>query len=184
MNKILSMSSAPATSFAQRTVDRSQAERLFEQGLTAEKAGDTKTALALYHEAVMRYPQHAAWSWYNIGYIWQELHNNLRMAETFYREATIADPQYVKAYESLGAVLDLQGKFEAALVAYNEALKIDPLHADVHYNLACTYQSYRKHREAVEHFRRYLEYQKDDDERYIQMAQKAIEVLSALLNLA
>jgi tetratricopeptide (TPR) repeat protein len=183
MNKILSMPSAPVTHFAQRAVDLSQAERLFIQGRTAEETGDTKTALALYHEAAMRYPQYAARSWMNIGYIWLE-QNNLRIAEAFYRESIIADPQDILAHQNLAYVLDLQGKLEPAIASYNEALKIDPKCADAHYNLACSYQSLRQHREAVQHFKQYLEYQENNEERYIQAAQKAIQGLSALLNLA
>jgi tetratricopeptide (TPR) repeat protein len=183
MNKILSMPATPVTHFAQQAVDCSQAGRLFEQGLAAHKAGDTKTALALYHEAVMRYPQLAAFSWYSIGCIWYE-QTNLRLAEVFYREATIADRRYVRAYQSLGDVLDLQGKFEAALAAYNAALNIDPQQADVHYNLACAYKNHRRYPEAIEHFERYLDYQNNDEEHYIQAAHRAIQQLKGFLHLA
>lgn len=177
------MATASINHFGQLAVNRAQADRLFEQALAAQEADDIKNALALYHEAVMRYPNLAAWSWHNIGYIWQEQHN-LRMAEAFYREAIIADPRYIHAYQHLGEVLDLQGKLGAAIVAYNEALKIDPLFADAHYNLGIIYQVDRKHRKAIEHFEHYLEYQKGDDERYIEAAQKAIRGLTELLNLA
>jgi tetratricopeptide (TPR) repeat protein len=87
------------------------------------------------------------------------IHYNLReyeKAERFYREATLADPDYALAFFDLGNVLDEMQRMAEATVAYQKAISLVPQYADAHYNLALSYERQGHRRRALRHWLTYV----------------------------
>ncbi|MCK9594004.1 MAG: tetratricopeptide repeat protein [Methanoregula sp.] len=55
-------------------------------------------------------------------------------AINYLKQAIIANPRYSEAYTLLGNCQDCLGHDEDAVVSYNQALAIDPCHADAWFN--------------------------------------------------
>jgi tetratricopeptide (TPR) repeat protein len=57
-----------------------------------------------------------------------------------------------------GSALALDSQFKKAIAEYEQALKLDPYHADIHYNLGVIYDDeLQENEKAVRHYRKYLE---------------------------
>jgi tetratricopeptide (TPR) repeat protein len=68
-----------------------------------------------------------------------------------------SDKEKLDMYYNLAAVYAREGKYEEAEQQYLHALRINPMDADVHYNLGILYDDELKSPEkAVSHYRRYL----------------------------
>ena len=66
------------------------------------------------------------------------------------------NPEYIKAYNSLGSVLSEQGRFDEALVSFQQALRLNPGSAETHYNLGLALQAHGNIDEAIIHYRQAL----------------------------
>jgi len=61
-------------------------------------------------------------------------------AEACARKATTISPWWPEGHNTLGVVFGLQGRYAEAAAAFNEALRIQPAHADARRNLALAYR--------------------------------------------
>ena len=71
----------------------------------------------------------------------QERQGRLVEAERHYRSALEARPDTATAAFNLGVVLEDMKRTSEAVDEYRRAIRIDPRHADAHYNLAGLYQA-------------------------------------------
>ena len=60
---------------------------------------------------------------------------DLERAETYYRDNEL-DPQFADAFVGLGVLADMQGRLGEACAYFEQALEIEPKHADFHLLLA------------------------------------------------
>jgi len=174
---------------------------LFDQGVTASKAGDHDGAIAKFNEAVAMLPD-CYDCYYNIGYAFTQK-KEYDKAEAAFTKAIELKADYVEAYNGLATVFNAQKKFEQAqtasskaaelaaaaaaatpggttgtagvdalynqgVIAWNagkadeaqkkfeEALKLNPDHADSHFQLGMTLVNQNKLADAVVEFETYL----------------------------
>ncbi|HLA28294.1 MAG TPA: tetratricopeptide repeat protein [Syntrophales bacterium] len=88
-------------------------------------------------------------SWRQTGY-W-------RNAETLFRHTAKVTSNNYLAHNNLGAALARQGKIEAAIMQYEEALKIIPLYADALFNIGQALSARGRLEEAEERYRESLQ---------------------------
>ncbi len=172
-------------------------KKLFEDGVTASRAGDHDGAIGKFNEAAALMP--ACFDcYYNIGYA-EAQKKDYPKAEEAFKKAIELKPDYVEAYNGLATVYNAQKKFDdaqaasqkaAALAvatggasagggvdalynqgviawnagkaedakkAFEEALKLDPKHANSHYQLGMCFVNLGKMPEAVTEFESYLQ---------------------------
>ena len=122
----------------------------FLQAVQMEEAGRLDEAVATYEEILKKNPQHAP-SAINLGTIHYHRNDFVR-AETLYRSATVADPNYALAFFDLGNVLDELRRMPEAIEAYQAAIRLAPKYADAHYNLALAYERQGDRRKALGHW--------------------------------
>lgn len=132
----------------------SEAQEMFLRAVRLEERGETlEEAKELYRAILKLQPAHAPAA-INLGTIFYNERDFLA-AETFYRQATIADPEYALAFFDLGNVLDELQRLPEAISAYERALELVPSYADVHYNLALAYERRGESRRALRHWTEY-----------------------------
>ncbi len=127
----------------------------FHAAVQAEEAGEKQRAIAIYEEILSIDPQYAA-ACINLGTVYFHLRRFDR-AEELYRRATEADPGYVLAYFDLGNVLDELERLDESIAAYIKAVTLSPRYADAHYNLALAYERTGQNRNALRHWRAYVQ---------------------------
>jgi tetratricopeptide (TPR) repeat protein len=130
------------------------ADRLFEEGVRLEQAGEVEEARQSYRRALEADPNHTG-ALINLGTI----HFTARefgQAREYYERAVAADPDNALARFNLANVFEEMGLRLEALVHYQAALKLAPDYADAHYNLALLYQTIGQPLRAVRHWRIYL----------------------------
>ena len=88
---------------------------------------------------------------------------NLEQAGLSYRAATLADPRNAAAFISLGYVLCEQRRFEEALPALEQAVRIDPSQVDAHFMLSTLAQDLGDMDLAISHLREVLRLRPDFD---------------------
>jgi len=126
---------------------------LFAQGVAAEEAGKIGEAEAAYKALLRLEPENAS-AHVNLGTIYYNK-KSFKLSEHHYRAAIYADNKYYLAYFDLANVLDDTDRVDEAIMAYLTALKLNPTHADSHYNLALAYEHISKPQKALRHWRRY-----------------------------
>jgi tetratricopeptide (TPR) repeat protein len=153
-------------------------KKLFEDGVAASKAGDHDTALAKFTEAAQMMPN-CYDCYYNIGYAYSQK-KEYDKAEEAFKKSLELKADYVEAYNGLATVYNAQKKFKApggasvdalynqgvidwnagkiaeAKVHFEEALKVNPNHADSHYQLGMALLNEGKLPEAAAEFETYL----------------------------
>lgn len=139
---------------------------LFAAAVRAEELGLLEDAITNYELILGRVPGHAA-SAINLGTLYYNRRDYLR-AEQLYRMATESDANYALAFFDLGNVLDELKRVGEAVVAYQRALALQPRYADAHYNLALALERTGKRRQALRHWRLYL--QLDDSSQWARHA--------------
>jgi tetratricopeptide (TPR) repeat protein len=77
-------------------------------------------------------------------------------AESHYKKALEADPDYALAHFNIANLYDERGDYRHALMHYQQAVRLNPTYADAHYNLALLYQAVGHVMEAVRHWKIYL----------------------------
>ena len=85
-----------------------------------------------------------------------------KAAEELYRQVITKDPKDPDGYESLGASLYFQGKYEEAKAEYTRALEIEPESADALYGLGCVAHKQKKYNEAVRCLQKAMKLGKDE----------------------
>jgi tetratricopeptide (TPR) repeat protein len=171
--------------------------KLFDDGVTASRAGDNDAAIAKFNEAIGIMPT-CYDCFYNVGYAYAQK-KEYDKAEEAFKKAIEQKPDYVEAYNGLATIYNAQKKFDQAqeasqkaatlaaaggaasggaagvdalynqgVIAWNagkaedakkafeEALKVDPKHANSHYQLGMCYINMGKMPEAAAAFEAYL----------------------------
>jgi tetratricopeptide (TPR) repeat protein len=125
------------------------AEELYTKGLTLEDT-DPQAARSLYEAALKADPNHLE-ARINLGRL---LHMDGRLAEAeqVYRFGGQAEPFLVF---NLAVLLEDLGREPEAIVAYREALALDPQFADAHFNLARLYERARDPKASLRHLLAY-----------------------------
>jgi tetratricopeptide (TPR) repeat protein len=103
-----------------------EANRLFSEGLVAQRAGRAFDAAGYYRRAVELNPNlYAAWN--NLGVVLMEQNLNLDAAASFKRALEVSDdPHDPRPYENLGLLYDNAGFSDQALEYYRLALEREP----------------------------------------------------------
>jgi tetratricopeptide (TPR) repeat protein len=172
-------------------------KKLFDEGVTASRAGDNDTALAKFTEAAGVMPT-CYDCYYNIGYAYAQK-KDYPQAEGAFKKAIELKADYPEAYNGLAQVYNAQKKFDEATAAsqkaaelataggatgsgsgvdalynqgviawnagkaedakkaFEEAIKLDPKHANSHYQLAMCLINLGKLPEAVTEFESYIQ---------------------------
>jgi tetratricopeptide (TPR) repeat protein len=127
----------------------SSAEELYAKGLTLEDT-DPSAARGVYEAALKADPNHLE-ARINLGRL---LHMDGRLAEAeqVYRFGGQAEPFLVF---NLAVLLEDLGREPEAIVAYREALALDPQFADAHFNLARLYERARDAKASLRHLLAY-----------------------------
>jgi tetratricopeptide (TPR) repeat protein len=135
-----------------------EAERVQEMFVRAvqfeESAATLDEAVLLYEEILTMRQDHAP-ACINLGTIFYN-QREFAMAESMYRRATEADPEYALAFFDLGNVLDERQRMAEAILAYQRAIEIVPGYADAHYNLALAFERQGERRRALRHWTAYM----------------------------
>ncbi|MGH9631688.1 MAG: tetratricopeptide repeat protein [Bryobacteraceae bacterium] len=134
---------------------RETAERWFQKGLELEQSGAPPEDILHAYETAARLDPTSAGALVNLGTI----HFNARRwatAESYYKKAIEAAPDYPLAHFNIGNLYDEKGEDERALSHYKAALRLNPNYADAHYNVALLYQGNGQVMEAVRHWKIYI----------------------------
>lgn len=86
---------------------------------------------------------------------------DLAAARERYYMAVELDEDYVEARANLGCILAETGQYDLAVAAFEGALRFHPDYADVHYQLARTYDEIRRRDDAEVHWRAFLDHAAD-----------------------
>lgn len=171
-------------------------KKLFDEGVTASRAGDHDTALAKFTEATTIMPT-CYDCFYNIGFALAQKKDYPKAEEAFKKSIELK-ADYIEAYNGLATIYNAQKKFEEAqaasqkaaelataagasaggggvdalynqgVIAWNagkaedakksfeEAIKVDPKHANSHYQLAMCFINLGKMPEAIAEFESYM----------------------------
>jgi tetratricopeptide (TPR) repeat protein len=84
-----------------------------------------------------------------------------KAAEALYRQAISKYPKDPDGYESLGACLYLQGRYEEAKAEYSRALELKPNSEGALYGLGCVAHKEKRYSEAVGYLEKALQLNKD-----------------------
>lgn len=117
---------------AARAAPRS-AEPYFELGLTHNRGGNTRAALAAYERALELAPDHVA-ACINAGLIQLAQLGNPGSAQRYFERAVALQPDLVEAQANLGLALQEQGEFEAARAHYDRLIEAYPGVAEYRWN--------------------------------------------------
>jgi Tfp pilus assembly protein PilF len=101
------------------------ARKAYERGRHRAQKRKYDEAAREYEKAVHTAPRFAA-AWYELGLVHQ-IQGHLDEAKKAYRQAVVADPDYVKPYRQLAALSFQQQEWPAVLEASSRLLWLDPL---------------------------------------------------------
>jgi Flp pilus assembly protein TadD len=71
-------------------------------------------------------------------------------AISFLKQAITTNPRYAEAYSLLGNCQDCLGQDQDAIASYNQALALDPFHADAWFNKGMTLKKTGQTKEAAQ----------------------------------
>ncbi len=97
----------------------SAVKKLFDEGVTASRAGDNDGALAKFNQALTVMPT-CYDCYYNIGYAYAQKKDYVKSEEAF-KKAIEMKADYVEAYNGLATIYNAQKKFEDAQAASQKA---------------------------------------------------------------
>jgi tetratricopeptide (TPR) repeat protein len=118
--------------------------------------GDPEAAIACYEEAIRQDPRDAAIH-HRLGMVLQGM-GNLDRAIEAYQKAVQLDRDHIDAHMSLGAILcDVKRDYDGAIVAFEEAIRIDPGSALARLNLGNALHGKGNTPEAIAMFRKAIE---------------------------
>lgn len=141
-----------------------QALEQFEQALAMVDAGDLGAAERAFDALAKRYPSYSG-PLVNLG-ILQFRSGKLEVAEETLKAALARNRDQPVAYNQLGMIYRLQGRFREAEQAYSRAVEIDPGYANAHLNLGVLCDLYlQQPQRALQAFERYLSLSPAPDEK-------------------
>tara|TARA_B110001452_G_scaffold51195_2_gene39103 strand:+ start:338 stop:1192 length:855 start_codon:yes stop_codon:yes gene_type:complete len=131
------------------------ADRLNSHGVMLQTAGRQQEARHAYSRSLARSPADPE-AYFNLGTVHEAL-GSPADALTAYRTSLALDPpDEARVHNNIGGVLSAQGKHEASISAYGEAVEADPGFADGWYNLGNLLLAMSRLGEADVHLRRAL----------------------------
>jgi tetratricopeptide (TPR) repeat protein len=142
-------SSGGAADFALDTADLDSAAALYERALSLED-GNAEAAQKAYEVCLKADPDHLE-ARINLGRL-LHLAGRLAEAERIYRVGAKADPFIAF---NLAVVLEDLEREPDAIIAYREALALDPQFADAHFNLARLYERAKDPKASLRHLLAY-----------------------------
>jgi tetratricopeptide (TPR) repeat protein len=132
-------------------LDRRNIRALHNKGVALARTGERKEAIA-HFELVIAADPSIPEAWYNKGLSLAE--NDHAAALESYRMAVQLAPKYAAAWNSMGVSLDMLGRKEEALSAYDESLKYDDADWGVWGNRANVLRDIGRDDESRESFQR------------------------------
>jgi Flp pilus assembly protein TadD len=126
--------------------DRSEAERLFFDGLRLMQQGDDVNAEANFKKALQIFPEFAE-SLTNLALL-MEKRGDSGEAEANYRSALEINPSYFQTHLNLGALLSRQKRFTEAEATYKNAIALNPSAPEAWSNLGVLYACMKREAEA------------------------------------
>ncbi len=118
-NPPLEMQLGRASSSSEAAERQAALQKMFDEGVTASRAGKFDESIAKFTEAAGLAPT-CADCYYNIGYAHAQK-KEWAQAEAAYRKAVEIKPDYAEAWTGLSNVLNQQGKADEALAASEKA---------------------------------------------------------------
>ncbi|MEC4815304.1 MAG: tetratricopeptide repeat protein [Scytonema sp. PMC 1069.18] len=119
-------------------------------GNKCKNAGDLKTAVVYYQQAVVLQPDLADVH-NNLGDALQQM-GQIDAALRSYCQAISIKPDFAYAYNNLGNIYKQKGQLKEAVTAYQQALKLEPGLALIHSNLGNAFKAMDKLEAAVESY--------------------------------
>lgn len=176
LNRLLKFPGGDPEGRRKRQERRAAAVEWFHRGLEMEQTGaPVEHVIDAYAKAV-ELDEGCIGALVNLGTIhfhaqqWEE-------AETCYRRALAADPEYALAHFNLGNLFDERGDLAQAVVHYLSALRVNANYSDAHYNLALLYQRQGEWMKAVRHWKAYLKL--DPASEWAEIARRELEKVRA-----
>jgi tetratricopeptide (TPR) repeat protein len=71
------------------------------------------------------------------------------LAIEYYQTAVMFNPEYIGAYNNMGAAYDNLQDYRKAIRCYQKAIEIDPSYADAYYNMGNAYANLQDYQEAI-----------------------------------
>ena len=134
-----------------------------EAALTAMRNGDDATAEKLFQQMTKDFPAYSG-PYTNLGIIHFRA-GNMDKAEPAFLHSLEINPKNAVSLNYLGIINRNKGQFKEAYAFYNRALQIDPDYAYAHRNFGILLELYMgKLSEALDHYKRYQELTKDEDQ--------------------
>ena len=127
----------------------------YEKAISALKSGDTASAVELLENVIAVGPSYPH-IFTNLGLAYFKL-ENYDQAEQAFLLALESDTRNATAYNHLGIIKRIQGKFGQAKHSYEKAIEFDPNYANAHLNLGVLYDIYLQDLELA--LRQYEKYQ-------------------------
>ncbi len=104
-------------------------------------------AIEAYRKAIELNPSKAT-TMYNLALVYNKT-KDYSSAAQYFRMATQANPEYFKAFNSLGVALMNSGKVDQALAAFESALAVKDNYDEAMYRMAAAYNKVGKHQDAL-----------------------------------
>ncbi len=128
---------------------------LIRRGTDAEAAGRLDESIRL-HERAVETDAGSAQALANLIQLYARTGDAVR-AETSYRKAIAANPDFADAHYNLGVLAFGQQRLPEAAAAFQKALRSNPYHAEAHASLGYLLESQGRQRQALEHYRKAVE---------------------------
>ena len=122
-------------------------------------AGDLPAAAEMYRAALAAGGPRPEWC-FQLGEILYRRGETLAARERYYMAIEL-DDDFVEARANLGCLLAETGEHDLAIAAFAGALRFHPDYADVHYQLARTFDEIGRSADAKPHWQRFLELSPD-----------------------
>ena len=132
-------------------------------------------ALADFNRALETEPEYDG-AYYNRGCVYLRSEQYERAISDFDRALKIK-PKYTSAFHNRGIAHFLKGEYLWALADFNRALEINPCLAQSHLNQAVVFEELDKEKEAVEAYKKFLQYAPPALSREIDYARNRLEFL-------
>ena len=122
--------------------------------------GDVDSAISHYQHAITLNPNN---TWTSViaqtlGYLYQELQNNLDAAISAYQCAYSLDPEDMDIYINLGKAFYDKDDIDNALTVYKRALELEPHSSEIHCNIGYLYWDKSELEEAIKEYELSIKY--------------------------
>jgi tetratricopeptide (TPR) repeat protein len=135
-------------------------ETFYLSGLTYIAENRPGAALSLIQSNLRNTPNWA--EGYAVGGELAAIAGHKSEAETYFKKAVSLNPKLMPAWQALGLVLSAQSKYDAALDAFNEVLRLSPNSGGAYFNIAQVHDMHGDWNRAQEAYRKSLDLEPDN----------------------